>query len=201
MIQFSKPKKSLNKAMEQFKRFEAPAMEFLSGPTVATEGKSITAASCLSPASDFIPLCVAPSPSRYDAAYYRTHDPIGYIPPDARSVVSQAYSSSLPMFQAGAPFLPPHLGGAGKRGTYSAYAQSYASQQALSQAGDTASIAGAPSERSSIMSSQWDRLKRRTSAGSISNSDTGDYKTTNDDASTSYAPTSYAQSQAGYTDY
>jgi regulator of nonsense transcripts 1 len=143
-------------------------------------------------------------PSRYDAAYYRTHDPVGYIPSDAQSVVSQAYSSTLPMFTPGAPFLPPHLGGTGKRGgTYSTYAQSYVSQQALSQSGDTASMVGgiAPSERGSIMSTQWDRLKRRTSAGSLTASDAPDYKTMNDDASTSYAPTTYAQSQAGYTEY
>jgi regulator of nonsense transcripts 1 len=39
MIQFSRPKKTLNKAMEQFRRFEAPAMEFMSGPTVPSDSK------------------------------------------------------------------------------------------------------------------------------------------------------------------
>jgi regulator of nonsense transcripts 1 len=38
MIQFSRPKKSLNKAMEQFRRFETPAMEF--NPIVPSERKS-----------------------------------------------------------------------------------------------------------------------------------------------------------------
>jgi hypothetical protein len=81
------------------------------------------------------------------------------------------------------------------------YAPSYASQQAPSQSGDTASIAGGVAP-SSIMPNQWDRLKRRTSVGSIAaTSDALDYKTMQDDTSTSYTPTSYAQSQAGYTDY
>lgn len=94
MIQFSKPKKSLQKAMEPFRRFEAPGSEFADG-------------------SGFPPEFAAPS--RYDTAFARTHDPIGYIPSDARSVVSQAYSSTLPVFPPGAPFLPPHLGGTGHR--------------------------------------------------------------------------------------
>lgn len=101
------------------------------------------------------------------------------------------------MFSAGAPFLPPHL----KKATYSSYAQSYASQQAPSHSGDTASIAGgiAPS----IVSTQYHRLERRTSAGSLAAaSDAPEYKTTmQDDSSTSYTATNYAQSQAGYTDY
>jgi hypothetical protein len=43
MIQFSKPKKTLNKAMEQFRRFEAPAMEFLNGPTIASDREPVVA--------------------------------------------------------------------------------------------------------------------------------------------------------------
>lgn len=181
--------------MEQFRRFEAPAMEFMSGPTVPTDSEWKSSGEAIVMVNSKV---FPTAPSRYDAAYYRTHDPLGYIAP---SVASQAYSNALPMLTPGAPFLPPHLGG-GKRGTYSSmYAPSYASQQAPSQSGDTASIAGGMAP-SSIGPNQWDRLKRRTSAGSVTAaSDAFDYKTMQDDASTTYAPTGYAQSQAGYTDY
>lgn len=91
MIQFSRPKKSLASALDPFRRHETAAGEYLDKGRVP-----------------------GPAPSRFDPAYYRTHDALtGFIPNDAQSVVSQAISAfPLP-----------------KGKSYTGYASSVVSQQ------------------------------------------------------------------------
>ncbi|WVO17314.1 hypothetical protein L204_105006 [Cryptococcus depauperatus] len=102
MVQFSRPKKSLAAAMDPFKRRETSAAEFLNKGVSQTRDQSAAA-------------------GRFDPAYYRTHNPISYVPPDAQSVVSQAMTNSgFPLFAGG-------LGGKGK--SYTGYASSVISQQ------------------------------------------------------------------------
>lgn len=168
MIQFSRPKKSLAAAMDPFKRHETSANEYMDKGRVP-----------------------GPAPSRFDPAYYRTHDPIsGFVPPDAQSVVSQAISA-----------FP--LGHKGK--SYTGYASSIISQQPAESV--NGSIAP------SIAFSQFDRLpggpggeagksRRRLSFSSIAPSDAPTasmyafgYKTGDDDAQ------SIAPSQAGMTEF
>jgi regulator of nonsense transcripts 1 len=192
MIQFSRPKKSLQAAMDPFRRHETSANEFLDKGRVPP------------------PSAGAGATSRFDPAYYRTHDPISYVPADAQSVVSQAISS-FP--------LSTHFP-AGKGRTYTGYASSVISQQP----GETASIAdsasvigGAALPSSRVAFSQYDRLpghpngsgavgegrvRRRLSIGSIAQSDAPTasmyaygYKAGDDDAQ------SIAPSQAGVTDF
>lgn len=200
MMQFSKPKKSLARALDPFRRFETPANDYLDKPGRAP----------------------APAPSRFDAAYYRTHDTITYVPPDAQSVVSQALTQSFPL--SAQPF--PGAGG-GKKMTYSGYASSVISQQpAESTTGSLApghALAPMSSRASSIAYSQYDRLPpgpavgggfgglgdkkqmglggpRKLSIGSIAPSDAVSsyaygYKAGDDDTQ------SIAPSQAGVTDF
>ncbi|KAJ9091289.1 hypothetical protein QFC21_007278 [Naganishia friedmannii] len=214
MIQFSKPKKSLTKAMEQFRRFESPATDF------ATSTPPI-------PAEPTVPATA----SRFDASFYRTHDPVGYIQPDAQSVVSQFFgggNSALSRNGQANPFMPPHLtagrrgvgnGNNGMSGPYSSYATSLISQQP----DDASSVAGSIAPHgttSNISYTQFDRLQHpRGQAGggrvpgsgdsaytsnglrsvvgsSVSGSEYSDYKTDDDDAMTTYT-----QSQAGVTEY
>lgn len=189
MIQFSRPKKTLAAAMDPYRRREASATEYLD------KGKLVR----------LLPLTAGrvpgPAPSRFDPAYYRTHDTISFVPPDAQSVVSQAITNNLPIF-GGAPF------GQGKnKMSYSGYASSVVSQQP------------AESETSQqprhIGFSQYDRLnvnssdalpakpRRRLSAGSLAPSDAPTasmyafgYKAGHHDDAQSIAP-----SQAGVTDF
>ena len=177
MIQFSRPKKSLASALDPFRRHESAANEYME------KGR--------------IP---GPVPSRFDPAYYRTHDPSSFVPADAQSVVSQAVTT-FPIFPNGAG-----LGTKGK--TYTGYASSIVSQQP----GDSASVTDgglAPATRaSSIAYSQYDRLpngdskgRRRLSVGSMATSDAPTasmyygYKAGDDDAQ------SIAPSQAGMTEF
>ena len=144
------------------------------------------------------------TPSRFDASFYRTHDPLGYIPSDVQSLKSQAtYSSGLPMFTGtNGPFgqsLQRTAGGA-KRSTYGSYASSIISQDAgPSSVADTGSVAA-----SSMAYSQSDRLRRRLSASSLAGaSDLGslstfDYKS-QDDAGDDDVKSQYAGTQSGVT--
>lgn len=153
-----------------------------------------------------------PAPSRFDPAYYRTHDAISYVPADAQSVVSQALTQSFPL--AAHPF--PGAGPGGRKSTYTGYASSVISQQPADGAGDhlTSGHALAPmsSRASSIAYSQFDRLPpgpaldkkptglgpRRLSIGSITPSDAVSsygYKAGDDDTQ------SIAPSQAGMTEF
>ncbi|WVR08657.1 hypothetical protein IAU60_005715 [Kwoniella sp. DSM 27419] len=96
MIQFSRPKKSLAAAMDPFKRRETPASEFLDKTAGRVPG---------------------PAAGRFDPSYYRTHNTMSFVPPDAQSVVSQAITNSaFPMFP-------------GKGKSYTGYASSVISQQ------------------------------------------------------------------------
>lgn len=116
MIQFSKPRRSLGKSMEGFRRHEISAREYLGG-----DSKSLLPKDVLS----IIPIYAfdigrrSGTPSRFDASFYRTHDALGYIPSDVQSLRSQAtYSSGVPMFTATGPFSSAgsSVGGGGGRG-------------------------------------------------------------------------------------
>lgn len=198
MIQFSKPKKSLSRALDPFRRYETPANEY------ADKGSR----------------AAAPAPSRFDAAYYRTHDTITFVPPDAQSVVSQAMTQSFPLSA-----MP-----GGKKMSYSGYASSVISQQPAESSGEALhpghALAPMSSRASSIAYSQYDRLPagpstlgaglgalnaanekkhggigaRKLSIGSITPSDAISsyaygYKAGDDDAQ------SIAPSQAGVTEF
>lgn len=159
------------------------------------------------------------TPSRFDPSFYRTHDPLGYIPSDAQSVKSQAtYASGLPAFTAASgPFSQglQRANGA-KRSQYGgSYASSVISQDVGSSSiVDTASVVGsimgAPSERSaaSIAYSQSDRLRRRLSFSSLGGaSDLGsslsalDYKSQDDAADLDDMRSQYSHSQSGFTEF
>ncbi|CAK9780109.1 unnamed protein product [Cutaneotrichosporon oleaginosum] len=188
MMQFSKPKKSLSGAMNQYRRFETPANEY-----IEKAQRNVAAAA---------------QPSRFDPAYYRTHDTISYVSPDAQSVVSQAFPLSA-------------IGG-GKKMSYTGYASSVISQQpAESTVDSTHALAPMSSRASSIAFSQYDRLPpgpalnsgnlgaigdkkglgpRKLSIGSVTPSDAISsyafgYKAGDDDTQ------SIAPSQAGVTDF
>ncbi|KIR67825.1 ATP-dependent helicase [Cryptococcus bacillisporus CA1873] len=110
MVQFSRPKKSLAAAMDPFKRHVGHG-----------HGQGQSSAT-----------------SRFDPAYYRTHNPLSFIPPDAQSVVSQALTSSaFPLFGGGGGVGGGIGGGAGgggvggKNKTYTGYASSVISQQPI----------------------------------------------------------------------
>lgn len=178
MIQFSRPKKSLAAALDPFKRRDAPASEYLSRHE---------------PSATVPP----PAANRFDPAYYRTHEPVSFVAPDAQSIASQAITNNVPIL--------PGSAFARGRPTYGGYASSIASQQPI----DTASLAG----QSSIGYSQFDRLdghsgdqvrprQRRLSAGSLAPSDAPtasmygyNYKAGDDDTR------SVVTSQAGVTDF
>jgi regulator of nonsense transcripts 1 len=129
------------------------------------------------------------TPNRFDPSFYRTHDPLAYIPSDNQSMKSQAtYSSALPTF----PHLVagsygngqnggPRTNGAGsKRPPYSTtYASSVISQDLGAATTDSGSVVGAPAANIIVPSggpssgphhlsySQADRLRRRSSQSSI----------------------------------
>lgn len=154
-----------------------------------------------------------PAPSRFDPAYYRTHDAISYVPADAQSVVSQALTQSFPL--AAHPY--PGAGPGGRKSTYTGYASSVISQQpadggAADPLGTGHALAPMSSRASSIAYSQFDRLppgpaldkkpaglgQRRLSIGSITPSDAVSsygYKAGDDDTQ------SIAPSQAGVTEF
>ncbi|KXN91430.1 Regulator of nonsense transcripts 1 [Leucoagaricus sp. SymC.cos] len=195
MIQFSKPRRSLAKSMDQFRRHETNARDYLNGagsimmdPMARRSG----------------------TPSRFDASFYRTHDTLGYIPSDVQSLRSQAtYSSGLPMFGAPGPFGPgmPRVPGGGKRSTYS-YASSIVSQDAGPSATDNSSVLGGDRASSvNIAYSQSDRLRRRSSFGSASvtgQSDLGsisqyDYKSQDDANDLDDMKSQYTGTQSGVT--
>lgn len=192
MIQFSKPRRTLGKSMEPFRRFETTAKDYLTTGAGPSPG--------LGPSG---------TPSRFDASFYRTHDAMGYIggappPMNAGAVPAQVpYATGLPMFGGpSGPYAGVHggrmagsgPGGAGRRTGYGGYAASIISQdQGAGQggdsvyggAGDTASVIGSsiggggvPTGSvsgssvlggSSIAYSQSDRL-RRGRRGSTSSS-------------------------------
>ncbi|TDL24982.1 hypothetical protein BD410DRAFT_785737 [Rickenella mellea] len=199
MIQFSKPRRALNKSLDQFRRHEVNAREMLSVPVNPLPSDSRRSGT------------PSGTPSRFDASFYRTHDPLGYIPSDVQSLRSQAtYSSGLPMFAGtGVPFGPgmQRVTNGAKRSTYGSYASSIISQDA-GPSTDTGSVIGgaAPSERaSSVAFSQSDRLRRRGSLSSMAGaSDMGslsqfDYKSQDDAADLDDMKSQYTGTQSGLT--
>ncbi|KIK06143.1 hypothetical protein K443DRAFT_310205 [Laccaria amethystina LaAM-08-1] len=194
MIQFSKPRRSLGKSMEQFRRHETNARDYLPGSNGPMLSDPLGRRSG--------------TPSRFDASFYRTHDALGYIPSDVQSLRSQAtYSSGLPMFSAPGPFGPgiPRGVNGGKRSTYS-YASSIVSQDVGPSITDNSSVIGGGSSVN-IAYSQSDRLRRRTSFGSASvtgASDLGslsqyDYKSQDDVGDLDDMKSQYAGTQSGVT--
>jgi regulator of nonsense transcripts 1 len=182
MIQFSKPKRSLNKAMDPFRRHEVSAKEAMSNGS-GFDGEFSTG---LSYSISNSHKGRDSGPSRFDSSFYRSHDALSYIPSDTQSLKSQAtYSSGLPAFSGtSGPFNTNSRGGGGsKRSTYGGYASSIISQDIRPSApSDAASVIGsqAPSEHaSSIAFSQSDRIRRRASFSSTSDMgslSTYDYK-------------------------
>ncbi|KAI0780521.1 RNA helicase-domain-containing protein [Trametes elegans] len=193
MIQFSKPRRTLVKAMDQFRRHETSARDYLGNGGVIGDARR------------------SGTPSRFDASFYRTHDALGYIPSDAQSLRSQAtYSSGLPMFAAAGPFgsgLQRQNGA--KRGTYGSYASSIISQDAGPASTDTSSVVGSAvgaSDRPGSMAySQSDRLQRRSSFSSTAGtSDMGslsqyDYKSQDDGTDLDDMKSQYTGTQSGVT--
>ncbi|KAF4615480.1 hypothetical protein D9613_002594 [Agrocybe pediades] len=195
MIQFSKPRRTLVKSMEQFRRHETNARDYLQPGTTGAMSSD--------------PRNRSGTPSRFDASFYRTHDALGYIPSDVQSLRSQAtYSSGLPMFNAPGPFGPgpiPRGPNGAKRSTYS-YASSIVSQDVGPSVTDSNSVVGGGSNVN-IAYSQSDRLRRRPSFGSTSvagQSDLGslshyDYKSQDDAADLDDMKSQYAGTQNGVT--
>jgi len=201
MIQFSKPRRTLVKSMEQFRRHETNARDYL-GPGPAAGGMGDGRRSG--------------TPSRFDASFYRTHDALGYIPSDVQSLRSQAtYSSSIPLFAASGPFgavsgIPRGANGA-KRSAYGSYASSIISQDAgpsSSSFADSSSVHGSSAaSTNAIAYSQSDRLQRRSSFGSASvagASDLGslsqyDYKSQDEATDMDDMKSQYAGTQSGVT--
>ncbi|EJD53198.1 ATP dependent helicase [Auricularia subglabra TFB-10046 SS5] len=195
MIQFSRPRKALSKAMEQFRRHEVSAKEVMLSPTIGfTEPADRRSG----------------TPSRFDASFYKTHDPLGYIPSDVRSLKSQAtYSSGLPSFttSTAGPFGAAAPGT--KRGAFGSYASSIVSQDpSAGPATDNGSVAGSavPAERTGqVAFSQSDRINRRMSVSSATGlSDLGtistvDYKSQDDAADLDDVKSQYGGTQAGVT--
>lgn len=205
MIQFSKPRRTLVKSMDQFRRHETNARDFLSGApnTGLMSDGMLRIRHLLSHANIIIIGRRSGTPSRFDASFYRTHDALGYIPSDVQSLRSQAtYSSGMPMFSApGGPFGQGIPRGAGKRSTYESYASSIISQDAAP------SVADGGSSNVNLTFSQSDRLRRRSSFGSASvagASDLGslsqyDYKSQDDIADLDDMKSQYAGTQSGVT--
>ncbi|KAM5538133.1 hypothetical protein V8D89_008330 [Ganoderma adspersum] len=193
MIQFSKPRRTLGKAMDQFRRHETSARDYLGNGSIMSDGRR------------------SGTPSRFDASFYRTHDALGYIPSDVQSLRSQAtYSSGLPLFAATGPFGPGAQRQNGvKRSTYGSYASSIISQDAGPAGTDAASVVGSavgPSDRpGGIAYSQSDRLQRRSSFSSTTGaSDLGslsqyDYKSQDDGTDLDDMKSQYTGTQSGVT--
>lgn len=222
MIQFSKPRRSLAKSMDQFRRHETNARDYLGAASNGALdrkcliGHLVTSSSMISTTVSFFFLSIiamghrSGTPSRFDASFYRTHDALGYIPSDVQSLRSQAtYSSGLPMFGAPGPFGPgmPRVPGAGKRSTYS-YASSIVSQDVGPSVTDNSSVVGGDRGSSvNIAYSQSDRLRRRSSFGSASvtgQSDLGsisqyDYKSQDDANDMDDMKSQYTGTQSGVT--
>src|SRR5258708_38513321 len=159
------------------------------------------------------------TPSRFDASFFRAHDPLSYIPADHQALKSQSsYTSGLPAFAAtSGPFSQTvqRANGSAKHGQYTnpGYAGSIISQDPRAPSTiETSSILGssvAPSERgghiNNIAYSQSDRLRRRLSFSSLAGvSDLGsvsavDYKSQDDSADLDALRSQYSHSQAGLT--
>ncbi|KAF8176032.1 AAA domain-containing protein [Pholiota molesta] len=221
MIQFSKPRRSLGKSMEQFRRHETNARDYMQPAPNAMANDPLSRRSG--------------TPSRFDASFYRTHDALGYIPSDVQSLRSQAtYASGLPLFSAPGPFgagggnIPRGAAAAARRARSAARtatrrrscrrtrgsARTRAASSAWGITGTALVGVGRWGEWGGrcrgtphIAYSQSDRLRRRTSFGSASvagASDLGslsayDYKSQDDAAELDDMKSQYAGTQSGVT--
>ncbi|KAI5900585.1 uncharacterized protein SCHCODRAFT_02039777 [Schizophyllum commune H4-8] len=192
MIQFSKPRRTLASSMDQFRRHETTARDYLSGAPATAVGATPNRSG---------------TPSRFDTSFYRSHDALGYIPSDIQSLRSQAtYSSGLPSFTAAGPFGAVRGANGAKRSNYS-YASSIISQDAGPSTTDGSSVVGSSIGNPSMAYSQSDRLRRRGSFGSSSvtgTSDLGslsqyDYKSQDDGADLDDVKSQYTGTQSGVT--
>lgn len=191
MIQFPKPRRTLVKSMDQYRRHDTSAREYLNGGNPNAPMSS-------------------GSPSRFDASFYRTHDALNYIPSDLRSQAT--YSSGLPIFGTTGPFssnMSVQSGRGGpsgaKRSAYGSYASSIISQDGPVDSGS--SVVPSVSER--VAYSQSDRLRRRTSFGSVGGQSemsslisgaTGfDYKSQDEAVDMDDMKSQYAGTQSGVT--
>lgn len=189
MIQLSKPRRALVKPTDAIRRHEHTAKDLLGDYNNFPSG----------------------TPSRFDSSFFRTHDPMAYIPSDVQSLKSQAtYSSGLPMFSG----MNGSYGGGirasngAKRSTYGSYASSVISQDVGGT--DTASVLHGGS---SIAYSQSDRIQRRFSYSSsvagaseaaslISGSSQYDYKSQVDEsANMDDMKSQYASTTSGITTF
>ncbi|KEP53917.1 putative regulator of nonsense transcripts protein [Rhizoctonia solani 123E] len=192
MIQFSKPRRTLNKSMEQFRRHDYSDAEATSGAPVLNDARR-------------------GSTSAFDSNFYRTHDPLGYIPSDVQSLKSS--TSGLPHFGAAASFGPSKqkVSTGQKRATYASYASSIISQDVAGAPGgtDASSVAGSQFDHNgSIVFSQSDRIRRRNSFTSMAGtSDIGsmstfDYKSQDSVIDADDSESQYAHSvQSGVTEF
>ena len=214
MIQFSKPRRTLVKAMDQFRRHETSARDYLGNGSMMSDGEPEPEPPCywLTSTNDNSNQGRrSGTPSRFDASFYRTHDALGYIPSDVQSLRSQAtYSSGLPMFAATGPFGPGNQRQNGaKRSTYGSYASSIISQDAGPAGTDAASVVGsmvgASDRPGAVAYSQSDRLQRRSSFSSTAGtSDLGslsqyDYKSQDDGTDLDDMKSQYTGTQSGVT--
>jgi regulator of nonsense transcripts 1 len=176
MIQFSKPRRALVKSMDQYRRHDTSAREYLSGaPMGMTSG----------------------TPSRFDASFYRTHDALNYIPSDVQSLRSQAtYSSGLPMFSANAPF----GGASAKRSTYvGSYASSIISQDAPTESVSHERGVGFSQSDRLRRRTSFSSVAGASEIGSLSSG--FDYKSQDDAADMDDMKSQYAATQSGVTTY
>lgn len=110
------------------------------------------------------------TPNRFDPSFYRTHDPLAYIPTDAQSMKSQAtYSSGLPTFTHPTSYTNGHrANGVPKRAPLGGgYASSIISQDIGAGTTDAGSVVGGGTASTHLSYSQADRLRRRLSQSSF----------------------------------
>ncbi|TFY60948.1 hypothetical protein EVG20_g7233 [Dentipellis fragilis] len=143
MIQFSKPRRTLVKSVDQYRRHDTSAREFMANAPMSSG-----------------------TPSRFDTSFYRTHDALNYIPSDVQSLRSQAtYSSGLPMFAASGPFGAGSQRGGGKRGgTFGSYASSIISQDGPLESSSSIATHSVGHVRSRSLSSGFDYKSQDESA-------------------------------------
>ena len=234
MIQFAKPRRTLV-GTDQFRRHEISAKELFNN-ALTPDGELLFVAVAfmarlLGDGLTFVISLTADSrrsgtPNRFDPSYYRTHDPLAYIPSDAQSAKSQpSYSSGLPTFSHpgsftnglqreranGAPKRAPYGGGGGSTVGGGGYASSIISQDIGAGTTDSGSVLGGPGSvvggPAHLSYSQADRLRRRLSQSSFAGaSDLGsalsgvDYKS-QDSAVDEDLRSQYGQSNSGFTEF
>ncbi|KAN0066277.1 ATP-dependent RNA helicase [Thecaphora frezii] len=153
MIQFPRPRRPLQKPGDLMARHRLDLNDPVGPGSAAGPAGAGGAASRAS----------GPAVGPNNAAFFRTHDPMSYIPSDAQSVISMGTQATYPSVHM-PPFGNHSAGrdaglGAGLNG---AYASSIMSQDV-----DSESVAGSTAPPASITYSQSDRLRRRLSLNSM----------------------------------